>query len=253
MKPIFNYNNENLFLISGKYFNERLYLGLVNEEGELWADITINLPVISCAKDEIFINGDISKELKEKIFSSNVFKKTDRKIRYNLGTYDLAKVNLDLIQEYKFNMYFIKFKKEYNECDDNIQYYKKSFKSFEEALIQARKIYNRDKLYKLEITDILNQTIFYKDKEYEDFYLDDIDDKVITKIPSNLLKRYISAWTNKEVTPIPDELIYCEEDGKFIAINNETNVCKTNIFNDEKSARDWLLKKEKNIDMEVDL
>ena len=59
--------------------------------------------------------------------------------------------------------------------------------------------------------------------------------------------------TNKKELPIPEELIYCEDDGKFIAINNETNECKTKIFYDEKSVRDWLLGKEKNIDMEVDL
>ena len=76
MKPIVKYNGKDLFLTISKYsVNDRLYIGLVTKDGELWDDLTINLVDALATDSTIFINDSIQKDLKKKLYQTGQYGK----------------------------------------------------------------------------------------------------------------------------------------------------------------------------------
>ena len=111
-----NYGKDlvNLYLIVGCYSNnKRLYLGIETEE-ELVNDITINLTDIDLYfKDAVFLNSDLSNELKDILKKNGILGEYYCTQQYNMGQYDCYMINLEKLKEYdpegyndfeKFNM-----------------------------------------------------------------------------------------------------------------------------------------------------
>lgn len=101
-KCLGKYDGEKLYLLVASYaYNGRIYLAVETEEEELYADITINLENTLLTKEEhIFINNDMSRELRNFLEEKGIIGKKISTIKYNLGKYDMVKANFDLIKEY---------------------------------------------------------------------------------------------------------------------------------------------------------
>ena len=100
-KPIGKYNDENLYLQIASYQNnKRIYLAVETEE-ELYADITINLSDMLIPDDDyIFVNSDMTTELRNFLEKNKIIGDTIETYQYNMGRYDMAKVDFDVLKEY---------------------------------------------------------------------------------------------------------------------------------------------------------
>ena len=114
-EPLMNYRGEDLYLVMANYVdNGRLYLGLENEERENYCDITINLSDIPEIGDMVvFLNGDISSELKKELRNIGLISKPIQQMPYNYGLYDIVIVNRDALKDYDKEEYK-KFEEYYN-------------------------------------------------------------------------------------------------------------------------------------------
>ena len=100
-KSIGKYNNEDLYLTIASYRNNnRIYLA-VETKDDLYADITINLSDMMIPNDDyIFVNGDISRELRNWLEKENIISEPIETYQYNMGKYDMVKVDFDILKEY---------------------------------------------------------------------------------------------------------------------------------------------------------
>lgn len=91
-KMLIIYNKKVLNLIALTYQNNgRIYLGLETEDGELYADITINLSNLYNDDEKIiYINKDIEEELKNTLKKEGVISDTIQNVEYNNETYEMA-------------------------------------------------------------------------------------------------------------------------------------------------------------------
>lgn len=91
-KMLIIYNKKVLNLIASTYQNNgRIYLGLETENGELYADITINLSNLYNDDEKIiYINKDIEEELKNTLKKEGVISDTIQNVEYNNETYEMA-------------------------------------------------------------------------------------------------------------------------------------------------------------------
>lgn len=114
-KSIGKYDDQELYLVVASYQNNnRIYLGVDTEDGS-YADITINLPdMLLPSEDYIFVNSDMTKELRNFLNKKGIIGETYTTIQYNMGRYDMAKIDLDLIKEYDSEG----FEKYFNKNDD---------------------------------------------------------------------------------------------------------------------------------------
>jgi len=119
-KKIINYNSKELYLEVGNYYgNGRMYLGLVDKDGNNWNDITINLKNLhSIQKNTIFLNSDLNDNLIKKLIEIELINKDLKIVNYNLGTYFKARVSLKKVKEYDPNGYKF-FNKYYNKNLEN--------------------------------------------------------------------------------------------------------------------------------------
>lgn len=100
-KLIGNYKGDNLYLTIASYQNNnRIYIGVETEE-ELYADVTINLSDMYLLDDDyIFVNDDMSKYLRNFLEEKNIIGEIYMTIQYNIGRYDMAKVDFNILKEY---------------------------------------------------------------------------------------------------------------------------------------------------------
>ena len=114
-EPLMNYKGEDLYLVMANYVdNGRLYMGLENEERENYCDITINLSDIPEIGDMVvFLNGDISSELKKELRNIGLISKPIQQMPYNYGLYDIVIVNREALKDYNKEEYK-KFEEYYN-------------------------------------------------------------------------------------------------------------------------------------------
>ena len=100
-KLIGNYKGDNLYLTIASYQNNnRIYIGVETEE-ELYADVTINLSdMYLLNNDYIFVDGDMTKDLRNFLEEKQIIGETFTTIQYNMGRYDMAKVDFDIIKQY---------------------------------------------------------------------------------------------------------------------------------------------------------
>lgn len=114
-KEIGNFEGNNLYLTIANYRNNnRIYLGVETEE-DLYADITINLSDMMIPDDNyIFVNGDMTKELRTFLEKNKIIGETIETYQYNMGRYDMVEVDFDLLKEYDPEGF-----KDYNKNKDN--------------------------------------------------------------------------------------------------------------------------------------
>jgi len=114
-EPLINYKGEDLYLVMANYVdNGRLYMGLENEERENYCDITINLSDIPEIGDMVvFLNGDISSELKKELRNIGLISNPIQQMPYNYGLYDIVIVNREALKDYDKEEYK-KFEEYYN-------------------------------------------------------------------------------------------------------------------------------------------
>ena len=74
---------------------------IVETGEELYADITINLSDMMLPNDDyIFVNGDMTRDLRNFLEEKNIIGETFTTVQYNMGRYDMAKVDFDVLKEY---------------------------------------------------------------------------------------------------------------------------------------------------------
>lgn len=114
-EPLMNYKGEDLYLVIANYIdNGRLYMGLENADGENFCDITINLSDVPEIGDMVvFLNGDISSELKKELRNIGLISKPIQQMPYNYGLYDIVIVNREALKDYDKDEYK-KFEEYYN-------------------------------------------------------------------------------------------------------------------------------------------
>ena len=100
-KLIGNFKGNNLYLTIASYRNNnRIYIGIETDE-ELYANVTINLPDMMLPDDDyIFVNGDMTRELKKFLEEKQIIGETLTTIQYNTGKYDIAKIDFNILKEY---------------------------------------------------------------------------------------------------------------------------------------------------------
>jgi len=90
---VYNYNS-----------NSRLAIFIYEPDGELWNDLTINLPEFFLSDiDEGFINGDYNtkeKNIVDYFKKIGIIKESYGLRNYNMGKYEYVKFDLDKLKEY---------------------------------------------------------------------------------------------------------------------------------------------------------
>lgn len=118
MKKIFVKADEDLYLIVARYDNNnRLYIGFGNEDEIIYGDITINLPEVSIDKNEIFLSDDLSEDAIDILKGKKIIEEVGNSIQYNMGRYNKAVVNFDVLKEYDPTG-MEEFLENYNKCED---------------------------------------------------------------------------------------------------------------------------------------
>ena len=103
---------------------------MILENGDLWDDLTINLPDLELEENTIFINSNIPTDLKDKLFETGVFINMFSTQQYNMGRYDVAYVNMSLLKEY-LNYYEIEIWKTEEDRDQGYGFiYDESIRSW---------------------------------------------------------------------------------------------------------------------------
>lgn len=100
-KLIGNYEGDNLYLTIASYQNNnRIYICVETEE-ELYADVTINLTDMMLPNNEyIFVNGDMTSDLRNFLEEKQIIGETFTTFQYNMGRYDIAKVDFNILKQY---------------------------------------------------------------------------------------------------------------------------------------------------------
>ena len=101
MEKTFEINGKKVVILRDTYnYNGRLALLAFcadgEEAGELYADLTINLPQLSCDTNEGFLSADT--ENASVLLKKWGFGKPLRKIRYNWGEYDMFAFNKEAVE-----------------------------------------------------------------------------------------------------------------------------------------------------------
>ena len=101
-KSIGKFDKEDLYLTIANYRNNgRIYMAVENGEEELYADITVNLTdMLLPGDDYVFVNNDMTKELRSFLEEKNIIGETLYSNPYNMGQYDMVKVDFNLLKEY---------------------------------------------------------------------------------------------------------------------------------------------------------
>lgn len=244
LKPIIEYDNEKLFLFIDEYVNNnRMYIGLINKDGELFNDITINLSDAPLRNNtQIFINSDLSFEIKKLLYKTEVFNKISEQ-RYNMDNYDIARINKNNLKKY-IDEYKIKYWETEEDRNQGIGYtYFETFYNFDVAVKEARNQFEDNNYSCVEIIVNDKDSLFCKDNESEEFY---INNKKISMFPKEIVDKYIDNWIDHKELPTKDYRIYCKMvAGGYLAVDNSHGECYVEEFDTEKDAQEWLLGKEK--------
>lgn len=240
MKSITNYNNKDLYLEVGKYPNGRLAILLNDSKGDLWDDLTYNLPNKELEDNQIFINPRIDNNLIDQLCDTGVFLNTYRTEDYD---YRVLYVNNSLLKNYTENYKIEIWETEYDRDNGEGYIYNKTFNDFKEALIQARRLYDKNNLASIEILNEFDEAMFCKDDESEEFYF---KNNKISLVDKEIVDMYINNWMDHKELPIKENKLYCKVVGSgYLTIDNSSGECYVEEFDNEKQAQKWLLGKEK--------
>lgn len=96
------YDGENLYIEVANYWNNNcLYVGVFTDDGEPYADVTINLGNRPTMEPSFaYLSGDISSELTEVLKKNKVFKDLNHPVPYNYGVYRTIELNIDTLRKF---------------------------------------------------------------------------------------------------------------------------------------------------------
>ena len=95
------FDNKYYLKVSEYDYNNRLFLGIFCPNGDIHAVVTINLPEIPLKHDNrIFLDGSLSKHTKDKLIASKIISKPKEVQQYNMGRYEIADIDFDVLKEY---------------------------------------------------------------------------------------------------------------------------------------------------------
>lgn len=241
MKSIVNYQNKYLYLELGEYPNGRLAVLLNDSDGELWDDLTINLPNKELEDNYLFINPNIQADLLDKLCETGVFLNLYRVEDYD---YRMIIVNMDALKQY-INDYKIEMWETENDREQGFSTaYIEHFTNFNDALKKARELYEDNDLASIMIMNH-NESVYCRDNAtFETFY---INNDQFSKVPQTILDEYIDNWMDHKDLPIKEDKMYSNQIGSgYIALDNSTNECYVEEFDTEEQVQKWLLGKEKD-------
>ena len=99
MKEKFDGKN-NLFVMEYAN-NSRLCIVLIDDKDNLVDNITANLSDAPITQhNQIFLNGELSKHIKNKLIAKGIISKPKKIQKYNLGKYEVAYVNFEMLRNY---------------------------------------------------------------------------------------------------------------------------------------------------------
>ena len=151
--------------------------------------------------------------------------------------------------------------------------YYKDFNNLKDAIKDLRTYFDDGNCACVEIYDP-NEVLQYScDKNSEEFFLDNLK---IVKVDDNIINEYIDYWSKhnkldlnnnfndnykdyweyedkKDKFFLKENFLYCKNQDKYIAVDNSSNNCWVEEFDNEESAIKWLIEieKEKNLEREV--
>lgn len=247
MKSIVNYQDKDLYLELGEYPSGRLAILLNNKNGELWDDLTINLPHKKLDDNYIFVNPNIQNDLLDKLCETGVFLNLYRVEDYD---YRMIIVNKDVLKQYVDDYRIEIWETEEDRDQGFATSYDEHFNNFGDALKMARSLYGDDELASIMIMNH-DESLYCRDKDtFETFYLN--NDK-FSKVPQSILDEYIDNWMDHKDLPIKEDKIYSNQiSSGFIAVDNSTDECYVEEFETEEQAQKWLLGKEREELIEVE-
>ena len=119
--------------------------------------------------------------------------------------------------------------------------YLKTFNSVNDAIQEAKKLISREGYACVEVIKEDDElTIFYTDGTNEEYINHNQYANEIYKVDYDFLHEYIDNWSNKKDLNCDYDLLYCETDGIYIAIDNTKGECYTEEFSTEDQAVLWL-------------
>lgn len=100
-----NYKGVDLYLKKAVYINnERTAFLLIKENGDLWDDLSINLPDEKLEENEIFLNPNLSLDVIKDLFYSGAL----TNLFFDKSGYKKVRVNHKIIDDYIIDNYTIK-------------------------------------------------------------------------------------------------------------------------------------------------
>jgi len=245
MKPILKYKNKDLFIRIDEYTNNgRTYLALIDKNGEVWQDLTKNLFDVPVNENLIFLNPNIPTSVLNKIYETGIIINLFDSQKCNMGSYDKAYVNRNKLDEYLRDTYYMNIYNSKNGVEN--RYYTrdiKMFDSIDKAIQYSKEESKKNNYYKVEIVDYKNNVYFNKEKDFETIYINDLK---IKYVPKKMLSEYINCWVEKKELPIKDTLLYAKDGNKYIGVDNTTNDCWEEEFENERDTINWLIGLEKD-------
>lgn len=92
-----------MYIDIGTYdVGKRIAILLYMENGELFDDLTINLPELPVKKGEVFINSWLDSKFLDCFLKEGIIKKYCGKVQYNMGQYNKVELNLNKLKEYDY-------------------------------------------------------------------------------------------------------------------------------------------------------
>ena len=119
--------------------------------------------------------------------------------------------------------------------------YLKTYYSKEDAIDDAIKIMDRFGYAYLEVLkDNDDSLVFGTDGVEHTYYNESKYQNKIYKVTHDELTKYVNDWTNKNLNENHYDLLYCEDNGKFVAVDNRSGDCFVEEFQTEAQAVFWL-------------
>ena len=162
-----NYKGVDLYLKKAVYINnERTAFLLIKENGDLWDDLSINLPDEKLEENEIFLNPNLSLDVIKDLFYSGAL----TNLFFDKSGYKKVRVNHKIIDDYIIDNYTIKAWETDRDRDAGYSCtYDYVFSDFESALKVARKLYEDNNLSSIEIIRNGTEAVYCRDSKSEEF------------------------------------------------------------------------------------
>lgn len=206
LEKIYNYAYTNLNLFGKKQLRTEACCKNCNNKLFISNDIDYSYQCSEC--DENFYDFEV-------ISNSTWYKEEKKPIKYHIEIWETDQ-----------------------DRDEGYSYiYDEEFEDFETTLKSARELYNNNGYASIMILDNDNNGLYCCDDESEEFYL---SDNKISRLSEKEVNEYIDNWVNHKEQNFVENKLYCKEKDKYVAVDNTSDNCWVEEFNNEKEVFLWL-------------